>query len=608
MQSQIDRKIDQTDTIILFILGSLTFCIAFGLSSPALLVNDEWITVNQVNQLASGSQLIESEGKYGSTFEGEVGAYFNAKMGYLAYTLFLPILSLPALYGIMITGDLFRLVLLVLWFVLGMCALFASLWLLDSLHHKRGVYLLWAIIILFFTLFLANIYYYQPYAASFIDSPIESAAVILTNEILFAMMTPMIYAVFRNVSLPRKTALIGAISVICCSSYPIWSSSAKDHLLVAFLLIIIFLLLSSIIYKDSGIKWFLMFFIVGFLCWVRTEYGAVILVGLIIWFLVIILTNYKQKIINYVKIIKFQLFPALLGMAIGLMPLLINNYMVTGNPLIPPQYLYLSAGRRAWTSVLETSNSTSTGLLQTIITYIQQIIDFFSPDINNAMVDIPRLLFSPENNGVGVLFICPIILPALLYIIVCYSESKYRYSKDIRTMLLFSGFIATITILAYLRVLYGSTISSGSMPDMRYFSPVYLPLGIISILLLSPIINSNSDRWLRYILTSVCLGAPLLVVFTIIFLLNGITFYSYVNLHTRLLLIILLVFFGVAAWTKKIWKSPRIFPIFFSLLLLLPSAFQFFFIVVNALAKINGYLYWQPVLQYYFTYVLLIMG
>lgn len=608
MQSQIDRKKDKTDTLIFFILGSLTFCIVFGLSSPALLVNDEWITLNQVNQLASGSQLIESEGKYGSTFEGEVSAYFRAKTGYLAYTLFLPILSLPALYGIMITGDLFRLVLLVFWFGLGMCALFAALWLLDSFHHKRGVYLLWTIILLFFALFLANIYYYQPYAASFIDSPIESAAVILTNEILFAMMTPMIYAIFRNVSLPRKTALIGAISVICCSSYPIWSSSAKDHLLVAFLLTIIFLLLSSIVYKDSAIKWFLIFFVAGLLCWARTEYGAVILVGLIIWLMAIILTVYKQKVINYVKILKFQLFPALFGMVVGLIPFLINNYTITGNPLIPPQYLYLSTGRSTWTSVLETSNTTSTGFLSTIIAYIQQIVDFFSPNINNVMVDIPRLLFSPENNGVGILFICPIILPALLYVVVNYFGSEHRYSHNIRTLLLFSGFITAITILGYLRVLYGSTISSGSMPDMRYFSPVYLPLGIISILLLSPIINGNTDRWLRYILTTVCLGAPLLVMFTIIFLLNGITFYAYVNLHVRLLLIILLVLLGVAAWTKKIWKSPRLFPLFFSLLLLIPSAFQFFFIVVNALAKINGYLYWQPVLQYYFTYVLLIMG
>ena len=204
MDQLICRSMNRIDILIFFILGAITFCIAFGLSSPALLINDEWITVNQVNQLATGSQLVETEGKYGRSFYGEESAYFTSRGSYLAYTYFLPILSLPAMYGIMGAGDLFRLLLLIVWFALGISALFVSLWLMDLSKNKRGINLIWILIFLFFGLFLANIYYYQPYESSFIDSPIESAAVILTNEILFSLMTPMIYFIFRNLSLPRR--------------------------------------------------------------------------------------------------------------------------------------------------------------------------------------------------------------------------------------------------------------------------------------------------------------------------------------------------------------------------------------------------------------------
>jgi hypothetical protein len=598
---------NQKDALILFILGSLTFCIAFGISSPALLVNDEWITVNQVNQLATGTQIIESEGKYGRTYDGEESAYFRAKGSYLAYTLFLPILSLPAMFGILLVGDLFRLILLVLWFGLGIFALFASLHLLNKSGKNVLSVMIWVLIFIFFILFLINIFYYQPYESSFIDSPIESAAVILTNEILLAMMAPMIYAIFRNVSVPRKTSIIGAISVLCCSSYLIWSSSAKDHLLVAFLLTALILVFSSIIHRDSMIKWFLLFVISGLLCWARTEYGIIIGMGLII-LMVIFLFIRKDEPKNLASNIFHMLIPGFIGMIIGLFPFLINNYLITGNPFIPPQYIYLTTGRGTLASILTTDNPGSMSISYSGFTFIHQAISFYSPNTENFLKDIIGIFLTPENNGVGILFICPIILPAILYAIVRYKAVSIQLSQKTSLMLYFSFFITFLTLLGYLRVLHGSIISSGSLPDMRYFSPIYLPLGIISILLLSPIININPDRWLRYLFITLFLGVPLLTIVSIMYLSHGISFEGYVNIHVRILFILLLLLFGIAAISKDFWNKNRLFPLFFSLLILIPSSFQFFFVLVNALAKINGYLYWQPFLQYLFTYVFLVMG
>jgi hypothetical protein len=599
---------NRIDILIFFILGAITFCIAFGLSSPALLINDEWITVNQVNQLATGSQLVETEGKYGRSFYGEESAYFTSRGSYLAYTYFLPILSLPAMYGIMGAGDLFRLLLLIVWFALGISALFVSLWLMDLSKNKRGINLIWILIFLFFGLFLANIYYYQPYESSFIDSPIESAAVILTNEILFSLMTPMIYFIFRNLSLPRKTALYGAIAAICCSSYLIWSSSAKDHLLVAFLLTVIFWLFSSNVRMDSAWKWFSLFSVAGLLCWARTEYGVVVAVGLMIWVLFIHPCVHKDIMHRHTSLLKSRLLPGLAGFVTGLIPLMANNMMVTGNPFIPPQYLYLTTGNGRLTSVLGTDGTVSTDILLKGLTYIQQIISFYSPDIHNIFADISGLFFAPVNNGVGILFFCPIIFPAFLYVLTHFSVFNQNYTNNVRTMLLFSGFIAVITFLGYLRVLHGSTISSGSLPDMRYFSPIYLPLGIISVLFLSPLIDKNSDRWIGYIIGIIFICVPLLAVFTLIYLSYGVSFEAYANLYLRMLLFLFLLMSGIAAWTRTLWNNQIILPLLCALLIMVPSAFQFFFVVVNALSKMNGYLYWLPVLQYLFTNVFMVLG
>jgi len=316
---------------------------------------------------------------------------------------------------------------------------------------------------------------------------------------------------------------------------------------------------------------------------------------------------HKDNLHRFVYVIKYRVLPGLAGFGVGLIPLMVNNVMVSGNPFIPPQYLYVTTGRGTLTSVLGVNETVSTDISLKGLTFLHQIINFYSPNIHNTFADISGLLFAPENNGVGILFLCPLILPALLYAITHFSVFNQNYSNNTRIMLLFSGFIATVTVLGYLRVLHGSTISSGSLPDMRYFSPIYLPLGIISILLLSPLINKNSDRWISYILGAILLFVPLMAVFTIIYLSYGISFEAYVNLYLRIILIVLLLVFGIAAWTRNIWNSQRMFPLLCAFLIMVPSGFQFFFVVVNALSKMNGYLYWQPVLQYLFTNIIMVM-
>jgi hypothetical protein len=241
------RFTPNTDQIILYILAGLSFCIVFGLSAPALLMNDEWITVNQLNQLATGSQLIENEGKYGSNLSHEQTEYFSTRGNYLGYSIFLPLVSIFAMKMILISEESFRFLFLMIWFVVTISTLLAGIWLTKQYDKKISNYIFWAFLFFFFGLFLVNLYYYQPFFFSIEKGPIESAAVIFTNEVLFALIAPLIYSLFRNLSLDRRSALFSTIAVICCSTYFFWSTTAKDHLLVAFLLTMLFWLFSRIL-------------------------------------------------------------------------------------------------------------------------------------------------------------------------------------------------------------------------------------------------------------------------------------------------------------------------------------------------------------------------
>lgn len=597
-----EKILNSTDYLILFILAGLTFCIAFGMSAPSLFINDEWITVNQVNQLTSGTQLVENEGKYGRSIEGETSAYFIARDNYLAYSIFLPIISLPVMHFIIWAGDQFRLFLLTFWFITGMCSLIVGIWLLSRFSEKKYTYLGGVILILFFSIFLLNIYYYQPFMASFLDSPIESAAVIFSNEILFAMITPMLYVLFRNVSLSRWTSLANSLIVICCSTYLFWSASAKDHILVAFILTSIIFFFSSTLSNQKGYKWFTLFMLTGLLCWSRPEFGFFILTGLIIWYLFSFISTKSGRIVIKLDNLKNK-FLAVPGCVIGLCPFFLNNFLVTGNPIIPPQYLYVISGKNSAISAIALDTEYSTSFLTKIFSYLEQVFLFFSPNIENIVIDGLGILFSPVNNGVGILFICPIILPALLYGLLNFRSYKMKYPVPIRQMLIFSALISVLTVIAYLRVIHGSTVSPGILPDMRYFSPLYLPMGIISVLLLSPIISVKPERWLKYILLSVVVFAPILVIGTIVALPHGVTYNMYVHFFMRILLILLLVLFGLAAFNKKFWSSDGIFPIIFSFLLMIPSAFQFLHLIIYSIGKSNGYYFWLPVLEYLFSHV-----
>lgn len=601
-------QITKKDIDIILILAGLSFCICFSLSSPSLFMNDEWITTNQLNQIFSGSDLIENEGKYGRLFTGEIGAYFTTRDNYLAYSLMLPVLAIPSLYAILTAGDQFRLLFLAIWFLIGAGSLLTSARLASEYNNKKLKLLFLLVLAGFFGLFLLNIYFYQPFASSWEDSPVESAAIIFTNTILFSLIPPMIYATFRLIRMSGMASIAGSLSVICCSTYLFWAGSAKDHLLIAFLLTVLMLIFTINQVKQSNLHVLLLFVAGGLICWARPEYGAIILFGLIILEIVSLYNKGKEKDKKLINIVKEkELYASITGLFIGLLPFFINNLLVTKNPFIPPQYLYVSSSRTGISSVIQNLDSEPGNILTHAGLYFNQVINFFLPDTCDS-VDIFRLLWFSPNNSIGILIICPIIIPALIYGIRTRNEIKQNFPKERLNVLLFSLFIIALTFIAYARVIHGSTTSIGVLPDMRYFSPLYLPMGLVSVILLSHLINNNPKRWLLYLVTSVFVISPILSIGYLFMLFQGFSLSAHYSLMIKLLIALFFFIALFAVINPKFWISERLFPLLFALLLTITASTQFIIIYYYYHVKMNGYPFWQPVLQYLFTYVLQIIN
>lgn len=601
-------QITKDDITILLILAGFSFCICFGISSPSLYMNDEWITTNQLNQLFTGNQLIENEGKYGKLFTGEMGAYFTTRDNYLAYSLMLPVIAIPSLLFIYAAGNSFRLILLIFWFMIGIGSLLACARIASNYKKKKTERIILIILFGFFGLFLLNIYYYQPFESSWEDSPIESAAIIFTNTILFSFIPSMIYAIFRYIQMSRIVSIFGSFSVICCSSYLFWAGSAKDHLLIAFLITLLIFVFTIYQVKRSHLHVMCLFIIGSLICWARPEYGVFILGALMIWELGSLYCqkrDEKQGSLTFFQ--ERELYASITGLFIGLIPFFINNILITKNPLIPPQYLYVANSRSNVTSIIQDVNSENIDYISHGIYYLNQIITFFTPAIEEIL-DIYRVFWISPNGSLGILLLCPIIIPALIYGIKARKNKNQYFSNETVNVLLFSFLIILFTVLAYARVIHGSTVSEGSLPDMRYFSPLYIPMGIISIILLSPLIPVNQKRWLNYSLFSVFIISPLLMIAYQSLLLQGFSLFIHFSLMIKILIIIYLSITVCATISSRFWDSRVLFPFLYSIMLMIPSSIQLMIILMYSHVKMNGYTFWQPLLQYLFTYVLQIVN
>lgn len=586
---------------VLIFLFALFFIITF--SNPALFLNDEWITVNQLHQLGEGHQITVNEGKYGTFLNGTPGPYMQARHNLLGYTMMLPVLSLPALWFFGLFGDQFRLAIVLLWSFLPV----AMAVLVDAYRPQyarwRGVRWTWLVIGAAFVGLLANLAFYCPWPLTTPGAPIEVAAVVFTNHLLFAATAVMIYLTCRALFEDTWFSLFGTIACISCSSYIFWASNAKDHMLLIAMTAAVVLFLIRYIWYGGLRNAVLGFTFIGLLAWARPEVGFTVFVFAALYYVGLqVSRGLLQRPAN--EIVKELCTP--LATVIGAIPLFVNNALVTGNPLVPAFYVYekrLIAGAsggeiigaaEAVNGVVQAVPAPSGG----ISGFLSVLANHFSPSWSTLPGDVFGILFAPASGNMSLVAVSPLIVLALILLPVLYLDYRKGERSPNLAVVVFLIAIACAVWVAYTRSLPGLNASHGIVPDIRYLAPFYLPAGLLGIYAISHL-NGDVEPERRTVWQMVVIGvaAPVLLITMMLIHPSGAQYADYVIFFTWIVFVLLAATLIPLAMKKRFGIPDAWVAAALLLLITVPFAWQLMMVFLYSAAKFNGYPLWIPLVE-----------
>lgn len=577
------------------------------INRPALYMNDEFITVNQLHQLSIGHQTLINECKYGCYQNGTPIAYFTVKHNVLGYTLFLPLLSLPALQFFSLFGDEFRLPIILGWSLIPL--LISIIFSIGFPQKSRiiGIPLIYIGAALSMLILMINLYYYHPFPFTAIDAPRESGAIIFTNTILGALIGVIIYLISDLIWNNKKISLLCTVCILCCSSYFFWSGTAKDHILMTFMMILVtYFFISSIVTKKN-IHRYAGFFCIGLLAFVRPEVGLSIFIGSLIFLGCERIIDGRE--ISVLKALKNTFFYSIATIC-GTIPLFLNNYITTKNFFIPPFYYYLSktapVGFEQIMGDIQASDKNE--ILQTApdtldlssFSHVPGLIQdyFFTTSPIKIAGSFFEILFHPASGNMSFFAVTPLFLAGLILFIWCWVYKRPDFGKtELKIFSLFTLFIF-FSVLAYGRSLPGISASQGILPDMRYLLPLYFLGGFIGFY---PLVTWGKEVILRIAtrkyLISFIIGTLVLTLLIAISMPMAsynefTTLYMSLTYVATLLFIILFISY-CSGKTSPIWVG-----IFLLIMISLPLSWQLLMDIFYSTGKIHGYPFWMPYLEY----------
>jgi hypothetical protein len=579
--------------------------VIIAISSPGLFLNDEWITVNQLHQITIGHQVMINEGKYGVYENGTPGNYFAHFGNILRYPVSLPLASMPAMKWIDLYGQNFRMAVLLLWATLPFCsALMISLCYPEyAIVKSVRITVLGAVA--GFLLFIINLPGYTPFVYAAPDAPVEVAAVVLTSHLFFALTVAVTYLIARRIFDGRWDALLATLVCTSCSSYLFWAGTAKDHMATAavFALVLYFFVcyVQARMFRDAACG----FFLVGILAWIRPELGFSALFCMGLWFIADNLWRFRQKTVTArAGIIACT---AVLFTAAGSVPLLINNLLTTGNPLVPPLLLEHSV-RHGATAVIVAPIAPVASAGRHVVTMDPfTVIGNFGANLGNyvfsitpnPLADLSGILFFPATGGMGFFFVVPfallaIVLSAFLVTRKKTGERTVLVNREHVLLLLVTAFTV---LLPYLHNLHGLNTDFGIMPDIRYLSPAYLPVTLLSLMVLKKtVLLERPEILVKKICLSGLLSIPLL------YLVMMMTNLRWIRDPTHIFLLfttlICLEVFAVAMLAIFYHSTGRpadsVSDLGIILLVLTLLVWQLMTVFLGYPSKFNGYTFWVP--------------
>jgi len=586
------------------IIPSILFLIVLLLIHPIMFFNDEWITGNQLNQLSHGSQILYNEGKYGTFENGTPYAYFEIRKNTLPYTSYLPILSLPFLWMVMISSGNLPYFLLIIWITF---AFFLLLIMKNRYFNDKQSFFL---IISIFLFFFLNILFYNQLSTTNKTDSTEILAVVLYHVCILTAYSGIIYLINKIIFPQPIKAVFGTITTICCSSAIFWATTMKDHLDIMFFIgLLIYSILLQLKTKDP---WFAIttFIISGLIIWIRPEYGVFISLSLLITYIpLILLFNGK---IN--KQTVWFIFISPIFVFFGSIPLLINNYLVMGNPLKIPWQIYsgykIIPDNDISQNLLLTSNS---DIIEKISHIFYNILMIFFQRLNtegDPFNGIFSAFFFPETLKLPIFAITPIFLLTIFLLPILILCIKTKIEPSELQFIFILGTLSLTTIIAYFTSITSLGTSIGIYPDVRYLSPLYLPLTLIGLIVLMKfdIPDLLLQKISRNILIIALLG--IVVVLTLTTCLhnyyNYSDFFLWLNVFTASMIFITLGLSLVSFYLKVIGiKTQNIQIITLSFLIALPLIWQFSqLIIINFSNNLfDQYPPLLPAIRVFFEYI-----
>jgi len=561
---------------------TLILIISWSLSYPALFLTDEWITADQLNHLVTGDDLLFDYTPYGAA------DYAASHHDTLCYTLALPVASLPAYYLFSLFGDDFRLAVILLWSALLLALLLMIEFWYPRYARFRGIPWTWAGIISSGILFVLNAALYrsfwfvrgvQPYDVGVYP---EVAAIVFTNSLAFALLAVVAFLIFREVLGSDRWGVFGLAATVCCSSYLFWSGNAKDHALVALLFAVALYCFTLYLSRENPLYLFASFVAVGWTAFARPELGPALAAGFFLFALAAAAGKGRREVGKTVL--------AAAGVPLGALPLIVNNWGLSGHPLVLPWVAgYAAAGGTALPSGTRSLLSTVAG--------------HYTPPAGDLLTGLYGAFFEPARAGSAAFFqVSPLSFFALLLAgAAAYALIRKRPTgispRDAR-LLAFFALAAVLVVLTYARSLPGMPTSPGIVPDMRYLSPAYLPMLVIGVYALkyAGLDGDGVQEALKTLFWLAVINIPL--IFVVLQVIAGRNLAGQVTFVTTLTYLFLAGTAGLYVAVLARRASPRLLAYAAPVLMLFPLAWELIVDFRFATSCWEGYHFWIPVVQY----------
>jgi len=450
-------------SIFIFLLSFsilLTFC------QIGLLLNDEWISANQLANLKNGSLTVDII-KYG----GKHGIYNIGGKNVGAYTHALPFFALliyAVLYIINKAVDI-RLFLNILWFLLLVTLIYRGF--RDKI--KKLLF-----IIFIFILFLINIILFKPLDFDYWG---EILSINLLNIIANSIVIVIVYKLFKQI-FDEKIAIFALVVCLFGTSFPIWALTGKDHTLsLLFLTLGIYFFYNYSISLNNKIK-YLSFSMFGLALWVRPEASIPLFISLILTEFLYINRNknIKVQVLNLTKICLITV--------LSLTPYFINNYLLFENIFFPPMKAtedVIVIGKINESVPISYQIQERTTL---IIGSMPKILEVFKSQLESVL-EIPKnlipLFIYCENSTLMSIFQ---VTPILIFSMLMVYRLRYIKISEVIKKENYLNFFFIIYIISHFLIYSKQTDPSGLLIgqwDPRYFIPIYIPLLYFSITFLN---------------------------------------------------------------------------------------------------------------------------